>query len=183
MSSDQATTCYELAIPTVETERLVLRGWKEDDAEGLAKLYGTEENTRYISGVLSPEGAWRMVAQRIGHWHLRGFGMFAVEEKSSGAFVGHAGPNFPAGWPEREIGWGLVPDFHGKGYASEAARAGLGFAYEVLGWDTAISLIDPANLPSQKVAERLGATFENTQQFTDFTAGIYRHLPPSEFLN
>lgn len=182
MSSVQASTRYEFAIPTVETERLILRGWKEADAEGLAKLYGTEENTRFISGVLSPEGAWRMVAQRIGQWHLRGFGMFAVEEKSSGAFVGHAGPNFPAGWPEREIGWGLVPDFHGKGYATEAARAGLEFAYGVLGWDTAISLIDPDNVPSQKVATRLGTTFENTQQVADFTAGIYRHLPPSEIL-
>lgn len=182
MSTYPAVTQYSFAIPTIETDRLILRGWKEDDAGGLAKLYGTEENTRFIGGMLSPSDAWRMVAQRIGQWHLRGFALFAVEEKASGAFVGHCGPNFPAGWPEREIGWGLVPGFHGKGYAIEAARASLAFAYQVLGWTTAISLIDADNLPSQKLAERMGATYESTQQVTSFTAGVYRHLPPEEFL-
>jgi RimJ/RimL family protein N-acetyltransferase len=173
---------YALEIPTVETERLILRGWKEDDAAGVAEIYGSEENTRFIGEKLTVDGAWRMVAQRIGQWHLRGFAMFAVEEKATGAFVGHAGPNFPAGWPEREIGWALVPKFHGRGYATEAGRASLHFAYETLGWDTAISLIDADNLPSRKVAQRLGATYESTQHVTDFTADVYRHLSPSEFL-
>lgn len=183
MSVYPTMTTYDVGIPTIETERLLLRGWKEDDAEGLAKLYGDEANATFIGGVLSPDEAWRMVAQRIGQWQLRGFAMFAVEEKASGTFVGHAGPHFPAGWPEPEIGWGLVPGFHGKGYAGEAARAGLTFAYQVLGWDTAISLIDAGNVPSQNLAKRLGATYESTQQVTTFTAGIYRHLPPSDFLN
>lgn len=182
MSTNLTSMRYAFEIPTVETERLILRGWKEDDAVGVAEIYGSEENTRFIGEMLTVDGAWRMVAQRIGQWHLRGFAMFAVEEKATGAFVGHAGPNFPAGWPEREIGWALVPKFHGCGYATEAGRASLEFAYGVLGWDTAISLIDPGNVPSQKVAERLGAVYESTQQVTDFTAGVYRHLPPSKFM-
>ena len=177
------TTRYAFTIPTLETKRLLLRGWKEADADGYAQLYGDPETSRFIGGVLSPEEAWRMIAQRIGQWQLRGFAMFAIEEKASGAFVGHCGPNFPAGWPEREIGWGLIKRFQGRGYAAEAARTALRFAYEVLGWDTAISLIDKGNDPSRRLAERLGARYERTEQVTDFTADIYRHLPPSQFLN
>ncbi len=177
------TTTYELTVPTLETERLILRGWKEADAPGYAELYGDEENARFIGGVKAPHDAWRMVAQRIGQWYLRGFAMFAIEEKASGAFVGHAGPHFPAGWPEPEIGWGLVRRFHGMGYASEAARASLRFAYEVLRWNTAISLIDKGNTASRKLAERLGAHYERTETVTSFTADVYRHLSPTEFLN
>ncbi len=176
------TTDYALTIPTLETERLLLRGWKESDAEGYGELYGDEDNAKFIGGVMAPWDAWRMVAQRIGQWHLRGFAMFAIEEKASGQFIGHAGPNFPKGWPEPEIGWGLVKRFHGKGYALEAARASLRFAYEALGWNTAMSLIDPDNIPSRKLAERLGATYESTQTVTSFTADVYRHLSPTEFL-
>ncbi|MFN3227690.1 MAG: GNAT family N-acetyltransferase [Hyphomicrobiales bacterium] len=139
-------TNYALTIPTIETERLVLRGWKEADAAGYAELYGDEDNAKFIGGVMASWDAWRMVAQRIGQWHLRGFAMFAVEHKESGQFIGHAGPNFPEGWPEREIGWGLIKRFQGKGYASEAARASLRFAYEVLGWRTAIASSTPTIL-------------------------------------
>lgn len=182
MSHVQASTRYDFSVPTIETERLILRGWREEDVEGLARLYGDAANTRFIGGPQTPHQVWRIVAQRIGQWHLRGCAMLAVEEKATGAFVGHCGPHFPEGWPEPEIGWGLVPGFHGKGYASEAAHASLTFAYEVLGWKTAISLIDADNVPSLKLAKRMGATYESTQKVTTFTAGIYRHLPPSQFL-
>lgn len=176
------STDYGLIIPTLETERLILRGWKEADAEGYAQLYGDEDNARFIGGTLNADDAWRMVAQRLGQWALRGFALFAVEEKATGTFVGHAGPHYPAGWPEPEIGWGLLPQFHGKGYATEAAFAGLRFAYETLGWKTAMSLVDEMNTPSAKVAMRLGAHYENSKIVTSFTADVYRHLPPSQFL-
>jgi RimJ/RimL family protein N-acetyltransferase len=175
-------TDYGLTIPTLETERLVLRGWLESDAQDYAELYGDVETSQFIGGPLSPSDAWRMVAQRIGQWHLRGFAMFAVEEKSSGTFVGHCGPNFPEGWPEREIGWGFIKRFHGQGLATEAAIAALHYAYQALGWDTAVSLVDPMNTPSAKLARRLGAKYERTEQVTSFTADVYRHLPPSDFL-
>ncbi|MEM1288836.1 MAG: GNAT family N-acetyltransferase [Pseudomonadota bacterium] len=176
------TTDYSLTIPTVETERLLLRGWRESDAKGYAELYGDEENVRFIGGTLTPPEAWRMVAQRIGQWYLRGFAMFAVELKETGEFIGHCGPNFPAGWPEHEIGYGFIKRFHGKGYATEAASASLEFAYRTLGWTTAISLIDALNTPSARLAMRLGARYERTEKVTSFTADVYRHLPPEKFL-
>ena len=66
---------------------------------------------------------WRNAAIMAGHWALHGFGMFVVEEKASGTFVGRVGPVYPPGWPGFEVGWGIATEFRGKGYAVEAARA------------------------------------------------------------
>ena len=173
---------YTFTIPTLETEHLLLRGWREEDLDSLVEALSDADYTRFIGGPFSRNAAWRKIAGAIGQWHLRGYGMFALEEKASGAFVGYCGPHCPEGWPEPEIGWTLHPGFQGKGYATEAACESLRYAYTDLGWPTAISLVDDGNTPSRKVAERLGATYERTEQVTDFTAGIFRHLPPSEFL-
>lgn len=175
-------TEYRFTVPTLETSRLLLRDWREDDLDGLAEIYADENHTRYIGGAMPRYDVWRMICQRIGQWAIRGYAMFALEEKETGAFAGYCGPHFPFGWPEPEIGWTLHPAHQGKGYATEAARASLKFAYEVLGWETAMSLIDKDNLASRGVAQRLGATYESTQEVTSFTADLYRHLPPSQFL-
>ncbi len=107
--------------------------------------------------------------------------MFALEEKASGKFAGYCGPHYPVGWPEPEIGYSLLPAFQGKGLITEAAQCCLSFAYNELGWKTAMSLIDPDNAPSRAVVKRLGARFEKHTQVSDFTADIYRHLEPVEF--
>ena len=98
------------------------------------------------------------MALGLGHWLLRGFGNWALEEKSTGVFVGWCGLWFPEGFPEPEVGWGLMRDKHGRGYATEAAMRARAYAYETLGWKTAISLIGRDNHRSIRVAERLGAT-------------------------
>jgi RimJ/RimL family protein N-acetyltransferase len=123
--------------------------------------------------VLSREGAWRQLAMLAGHWQLRGFGMWAVEERSTGAFVGRVGLHFPDGWPDRELAWALSRPFWGRGYAQEAARAALSEAFDHLGWPRVISLIDPANARSVRLAMRLGEQAEGEATIHGYPVTIY----------
>jgi RimJ/RimL family protein N-acetyltransferase len=109
---------------------------------------------------LSREEAWRSLAATLGHWVLRGYGLWAVEERATGALVGRVGLYYPEGWPGREVGWMLARPHWGKGYALEAAGAALRHAFEALEWPRAISLIAPGNRRSIAVAERLGERLE-----------------------
>jgi RimJ/RimL family protein N-acetyltransferase len=101
--------------------------------------------------------AWRITAMLVGHWAIRGYGMFAIEERATGAFVGRVGPWRPEGWPGLEIGWALTRDAWGKGYATEAAIAAGAWTFETLGAESLMSLIHVENIRSQNVARRLGA--------------------------
>jgi RimJ/RimL family protein N-acetyltransferase len=150
------------ALPSLDTSRLRLRQPAESDFDGYAALCADGEVMRYVGdhGALSREDAWRQFAMLVGHWTLRGYGMWVVEELGSGAFVGRVGLHFPEGWPEPEVGWALARAYWGRGYALEAATAALRVAFDALGWQRAISLIAPLNLRSIRLAERLGERFE-----------------------
>jgi RimJ/RimL family protein N-acetyltransferase len=134
------------------------------------------EVMRYLGdrGTLSREDAWRQMAMLAGHWELRGFGMWAVEERASGDFVGRVGLHFPEGWPDREVGWALARPFWGKGLAVEAARAALTHAFTELGWDAAISLIAPDKARSIRLAERLGERFDRMVPLRGHEVCLYR---------
>jgi RimJ/RimL family protein N-acetyltransferase len=172
-----------MTVPVLETERLRLREWREADLPAYAEFWADEATARFVGGACARDDAWRRMAMLIGHWVLRGYGMWAVEEKSSGRLAGYCGPWNPEGWAEREIGWGLVKTFHGRGYATEAARRARDFAYRELGWPTAVSYIAPENIPSQRVAERLGAMLERTGELRGHPVGIYRHPAPGTLSN
>ncbi|MBZ0129849.1 MAG: GNAT family N-acetyltransferase [Rhodobacteraceae bacterium] len=162
-------------IPTLETERLKLRPFVESDIDHEADFY-TTPRAEFVGGQMPREQVWRMVAAMLGHWQLRGYGFWAIEETATGRFAGHAGLWFPDGWPEREIGWLLMGWAEGKGYAREAALAARAYAYDTLEWTTAISLIAPGNTRSIALAERLGATRETTFQHQRLGSSlIYRH--------
>jgi RimJ/RimL family protein N-acetyltransferase len=145
-----------LDIPIIETERLLLRGYREEDFEPFAAILADPEVGRFIAGATTRAEAWRRFADVLGHWALRGHGFWAVERKSDGAFIGRIGLNRPESWPGLEVGWTLGSAYWGKGYATEAARAALDFGFRNYPEGRLISLIDPANTPSQKVASRLG---------------------------
>jgi RimJ/RimL family protein N-acetyltransferase len=152
----------QVSGPVVETERLVLRPWRASDIVPNAVMLSDPGTARFIS----PDGrpppteiaGWRNAAVISGHWALYGFGMFAVEEKSSGQYVGRVGPWSPPGWPGFEVGWGIAREFRGRGYAVEAARASIDWVFDSFDIDTIIHCIESVNTPSQAVARRLGAT-------------------------
>ncbi len=166
-----------IAIPSIATERLLLRSWRPDDLDPLLAMLSDADHAHFVGSTTSRGDAWRRMAAFVGHWSLRGFGVWAVSEAGDGPWVGWCGLWFPEEWPEPEIGWALAPAMTGKGYATEAALAARRYAYDVLGWSTAISFIDPLNKPSQRVAERMGARLEGTAQLRGVDVGLYRHLP------
>jgi RimJ/RimL family protein N-acetyltransferase len=172
-----------MTVPVLETERLRLRGWREEDLPAFAEFWGHEETARFVGGASNREGAWRIMAMYLGHWVLRGYGLWALEDKASGQWAGWCGPWNPEGWPEKEIGWALAKVFHGRGYATEAARCARDFAYRQLGWPTAVSYIAAENTASQRVAARLGATFESAAELQGKPVGVYRHPAPSALSN
>jgi len=143
--------------PTLETPRLILRPPEERDLDGFAAMMADEEAARFVGGQQPRSGAWRGMAAITGSWALRGYGMFSVIEKASGRWVGRVGPWQPEGWPGAEVGWGFERGAWGKGYATESAAATIDWAFERLGWDDVIHCIAPANIPSARVAERLGS--------------------------
>lgn len=165
-----------MQIPIIETDRLILREFREQtDFEPYALFYASDV-TKYYGGPLSRDLAWRAAAAMMGHWVIRGYGAWAVEEKSSGEFCGIVGLWNPEGWPEPEITWGIVEKKQGRGIAQEAAIRAKAYAYETLGWQQVHSCISEKNLPSIRLAEKLGATLEReVESATRGKVLVYRH--------
>ena len=145
----------------IETARLKLRPWCGADVAPNTAMLSDPATARFIAAegkpVTTELAGWRNAAVMSGHWALHGFGMFVVEEKSSGKFVGRVGPWFPPGWPGFEVGWGIAGGFRGKGYAVEAARASIDWSFATFELDRIVHCIDQENTASQAVARRLGA--------------------------
>jgi RimJ/RimL family protein N-acetyltransferase len=118
---------------------------------------GDGDASRFIGGPMGRAAAWRGFMAMAGAWTINGYAMFSVVEKATGRWVGRVGPWSPEGWPGTEVGWGLIRDAWGKGYAVEAAAASIDWAFHQLGWTEVIHCIDPDNAPSQAVARRLGS--------------------------
>jgi RimJ/RimL family protein N-acetyltransferase len=147
---------------TLETDRLILRMFREDDFEASAKICADPDVMRYLGDgkPLTRAEAWRQMAMILGHWGLRGYGLWAVEERATGTLIGRIGHFNPEGWPGFELGWVLGKPYWGRGYATEGARRALDYAVTEMGRDHVISLIYPPNAASIRVAERLGETLE-----------------------
>src|SRR5207342_2245122 len=134
--------------PQIETRRLLLRLPHRDDFDAYAEMLGDEETARYIGGHMTRSAAWRKFLQMPGAWSMQGFAMFSIVEKSSGEWIGQAGPWMPEGWPGTEVGWSLRRQFTGRGYALGAATAAIDWAFDTLGWTEVIHSIQPPNTAS-----------------------------------
>ena len=160
----------------LETTRLTLRMLRQSDFEAYAEMVADPEVMRFIGegNALSRALAWRNLAMIIGHWQLRGYGPWAVEERGTGQLVGRIGFWKPEGWPGFELGWILRRQFWGKGYATEGARAALDFGFTNMEHPEIISLIYPDNAPSIRVAERLGERLASRVELMGRSALVYR---------
>ena len=149
------------AAEELETERLRFRQWRASDFPTYEQWCARIEIMRYLGGkTFDRIQAWRHLAYLKGHWAFFGYGYYAVEEKATGNLVGRVGYTNHPGWPGFELGWTIIPEYQGRGFATEAARFLLDYAFDELGQTRVISLIHADNAPSRRVAEKLGQKIE-----------------------
>ncbi|MGB3553603.1 MAG: GNAT family N-acetyltransferase [Jannaschia sp.] len=169
----------DIHIPTLRTERLILRAPRPADLAPFAAFYASDA-ARFVGGPRAEWETWRYLCEVIGHWHLRGYGRWIVTAQDDDAALGLIGLHAPLDWPEPEVGW-MLWDGRGRGIATEAARAARDWAYGTLGMTTLISSIDPGNAASIALATRMGAAREGV--FTHPKYGpvdIWRHPAAAE---
>ncbi len=168
-------------IPTLETERLILRAPGMQDWEAWL-AFCLDDRSRFVRADDIDEGkAWRAFCHVAGMWALRGYGSFVITAKGADTALGLTGPWHPIDWPERELGWTIwSAAAEGQGYAYEAARAARDYAFGTLGWTTAVSYIDPENTRSIALAERLGAVRDPSAKVPhpEDPCLVYRHPAP-----
>lgn len=166
-----------LAPAVVETPRLRLRAFRPEDHPAYAVMYADPEVMRFIGagGPLPADACWRSMAAALGHWQLRGYGLYAVARREDDGLIGHVGFIDPPGWPGFELGWLLGREHWGHGFAREAAAAALRIAREVLRRDRVISLVRPDNHRSARLAEALGARDEGTVTFMGGPTRVFVH--------
>ena len=166
-------------MTSLETERLRLRPFREEDLEAYAAIVADPETMMFMGGPRDRARAWADIAWCLGHWTLRGYGLWAAEEKASGALVGRIGLLNPEGWPGLEVGWLMARQNWGRGLATEGGRASLAYAFEALGAKHVISLIRPGNTASIRVAEKLGERPERSVELFGEETLVYGIARPA----
>ncbi len=166
--------------PVVETERLRLRAHTAADFAASIPMWNDPIVTRFIGGrPYTPEEVWQRLQRYAGSWVLLGHGFWAIEDKATGKLIGEIGimdakrDMDPPFGEDRELGWALLPEAHGKGYASEALQAALDWEARVLGAPCVVAMIDPDNVASIKLAEKFG--------FVERARTTYRGVPTIQF--
>jgi len=161
---------------TVETPRLRLRPLEASDAQPFMEIHQDPDVIKYVLQGAAPGGitvAWRNIAMMIGHWHLRGYGPWAVTEKATGHVIGRVGLWNPEGWPGIELGWIIRRSHWNNGFATEAARAALEWSWDNVDTDHIISVIQPDNARSIRVAEKIGESFERADVLNETNVHVY----------
>jgi RimJ/RimL family protein N-acetyltransferase len=167
-----------MSIPTLTTERLILRPLKAADFDAFGAFLASERS-RFMGGPYEGWAAWGMFCHEIACWDLFGHGGLLIERLSDSAGIGVVEINDGPLFPEKELGWMLYDGFEGQGYATEAAAALKDWAFGALGLPTLVSYFDPANARSIAVAARLGGVPDPDAARQDAEDLVYRHRPPT----
>ncbi len=163
-----------MTVPTLQTARLTLREPRLADFEHWAAFFATPRSV-HEGGPLTRTEAWRHWASDVAGWALRGYGPFGVDDRATGAYLGEVGIYHGDHFPEPELGWFVLPEAEGKGYAAEAAQAVKDWARREKGWSRLVSIIDPANHRSIATAERIGGHIDPTLPGVDPGDVVVRH--------
>jgi RimJ/RimL family protein N-acetyltransferase len=163
-----------MTIPTLQTARLMLRAPKLADFEHWAAFFASDRS-RHERGPLDRVEGYRAWAADVALWTLRGYGAFGLDDRATGAYLGEVGIYQPEGFPEPELGWFVVPEAEGRGYAAEAARAVIDWVRTSFGWPRLVSIIDPANSRSIALALRLGGVIDPALPGVDPGDVVIRH--------
>ncbi|MGJ8559127.1 MAG: GNAT family N-acetyltransferase [Litorimonas sp.] len=156
-----------MLIPKIHTERLILRAPCSDDYEVYQAFYRDEQASAAYGGPLSDMLSWKKLAADLGHWSLRGFGMWSVQERESGDMIGGCGLVWPEGYPRSELTWWIIPTARRKGYAREASEAVIRFAYKDLKWNMVETHMNDDNIAAKKLVTKLGGIFLERASFPD----------------
>jgi RimJ/RimL family protein N-acetyltransferase len=163
-------------IPTLETERLILRPPVVADFPAYAMLMASER-ARFMGGPVDTRMAWGMFGHDVACWTLFGHGGLMIDLRETGQCVGQVGINHGPRFPEKELGWMLYEGFEGHGYAFEAAQALRDWAFETAGLQSLVSYIDADNVASITLAKRLGGVRDDDAVRQDPEDVVYRHWP------
>lgn len=164
--------------PRLETERLILRPFQGSDYGPYLAAHQRADVVRHVTAdgkPLTDALAWRSLAMFAGHWTLRGFGSWSVEEKASGAWVGRVGLHMPEPWPELELGYLIDAPFWRRGYAVEAGRAAQAWGKDVLELTRLVSYISPENAASIATAKKLGGVWERRIQLMGLETEVFAY--------
>ena len=154
-------------IPTLRTDRLILRAPAQRDFETYQAFFADEAASGFYGGPFDAVRAWKVLAGHIGHWHLRGYGVWVLERRDTGRTVGGCGFSWPSGWPRCELTWWIVPAARRQGLATEASRAAIAFAYGTLGWDQVETHMRDENAGARALVLAMGGETIGREAFPD----------------
>jgi ribosomal-protein-alanine N-acetyltransferase len=154
-----------MQAPTLRTERLVLRPWRDEDLEPFAALNRDPAVMEFFPSLLSRDDSDAIVERIRAHVTREGFGLWAVEVPGVAPFIGFTGLQRPSFMPGVEVGWRIAHAYWGMGYATEAARASIEWGFAQLELAEIIAMVVPDNVRSQRVMEKLGMRRDPTADF------------------
>ena len=155
-----------MQIPTISTARLKMRAPIEADTPHYVAFYADAGASKFYGGPLSPVAAWNKLASDLGHWQLRGYGIWMIDFSEMGGCVGGCGLYWPTGWPRPELTWWILPHARRKGIAAEAPRAAMDWAF-ANGWAEVQTHMRDENLPARRLVEALGGQKRCREEFPD----------------